>query len=400
MSKVMPITGALTAVILAVAPGVHAQVTSSQDSARSPWPTATRDPGFGSGAEADSTYIRQALRGNFTEVGLGRMAESRAEDDDVEEFAERMISEHGDMYEDWEALAQKIDLETEVELEQAQQPSVVRLRNLSGPQFDQAYMAEMIRLHEQDLVAFQRMGTSARSPEVRQLATSGASTVQEHLALARQVGSRVGVATTAGRAGGVTSPTPTRSDSARSDSARRRTTADRTTRTGSDDRDVRDDGRDRPPLPARDRPFVQEALGDHLMHIRLAKRAQREGKMEDTRELGEQIEKTLTRWRERWENVADRRDVEVPSNLERADRQRIERLDGASERGFDRTYATVVANHLERVVQNFRKKGPTAESAAVRGLVESELPVMRELLTDARQLEKRVSERREDSNRQ
>jgi predicted outer membrane protein len=136
------------------------------------------------------------------------------------------------------------------------------------------------------------------------------------------------------------------------------------------------------------------------MHIRLAKRAQREGKMEETRELGEQIEKTLTRWRERWENVADRRDVEVPSNLERADRQRIERLDGASERGFDRTYATVVANHLERVVQNFRKKGPTAASAAVRGLVESELPVMRELLTDARQLEKRVSERREDSNRQ
>ena len=399
MSKVMPITGALTAVILAVAPGVHAQVTSNQDSARSPWPTATRDHGFWTAAKADSTYIRQALRGNFTEVGLGRVAESRAEHDDVEEFAERMISEHGDMYEDWEGLAQKIDLETEVELEQARQPSVERLRNLSGTQFDQAYMAEMIRLHEQDLIAFQRMGTSARSPEVRQLATSGASTVQEHLALARQVGSRVGVATTAGRAGGVIYPTPTTSDSARSDSARRRTTADRTTRTESDDRDVRDDPRDRPPLPARDRPFVQEALGDHLMHIRLARRAQREGKMEETRELGEQIEKTLTRWRERWENVADRRDVEVPSNLERADRQRIERLDGASERGFDRTYATVVANHLERVVQNFRKKGPTAESAAVRGLVESELPVMRELLTDARQLERQVSQRREDSNR-
>ena len=391
MLKVMPVTGALTAVILAVAPGVHAQVTSSQDSAKSPWPTATRDPGFGNTAEADSTFIRQALRGTFTEVGLGRLAESRAEDDDVEDFAERMVSEHGSMYEDWEAVAKKIDMKTDVDLAQAREPAVERLRNLSGREFDQAYIAEMIRLHEQDLAAFQRLGTSARSSEVRQLATSGASTIQEHLTLARQLGSRVGVATTAGRAGGVTSPTPTPSDS-----ARRRTTADRITRTESDDRD---DRKDRPPLPAEDRPFVQEALGDHLMHIRLAKRAQREGKMEETRELGERIEKTFTQWRGRWENVADRRDVEVPSNLERPDRRRIERLDGASERGFDRTYATVVANHLERVVQNFRKKGPTAESAAVRGLTESELPVLRELLSQARQLEKRASERGEGSER-
>jgi putative membrane protein len=192
----------------------------------------------------------------------------------------------------------------------------------------------------------------------------------------------------------VTSPTPVPSDT-----ARRRTTADRTTRTEADDRDDRDDRKDRPPLPAEDRPFVREALGDHLMHIRLAKRAQREGKMEETRELGERIEKELTQWRERWENVADRRDVEVPSNLERADRQRIERLDGVSERGFDRTYATVLANHLEHVVQNFRKKGQTAQSAAVRGLVESELPVMRELLAQARQLEGQVSRRENDSDR-
>jgi predicted outer membrane protein len=319
------------------------------------------------------------------------VAESRAENDAVEDFAERMISEHGSMYEEWEELAQKIDMETDIDLEQAQEPTVERLRNLSGTAFDQAYMAEMIRLHEQDLAAFQRMGTSARSPEVRQLATSGVSTIQEHLTLARQVGSRVGVSTTAGRAGGVTSPTPTPSDT-----AGRRTTPDRTTRTEPDDRD---DRKDRPPLPAEDRPFVQEALGDHLMHIRLARRAQREGKMEETRELGERIEKDLTQWRERWENVADRRDVEVPSNLERADRQRIERLDGASERGFDRTYATVLANHLEHVVQNFRKKGLTAESAAVRGLVESELPAMRELLAQARRLEGQVSERREDSDR-
>ena len=155
MRKVMPITSTLSLAILAVAPGVHAQVTSNQTS-----------------VVADSTSIRQALNSNFTEVGLGRVAESRAEDDAVEDFAERMISEHGSIYESWEALAEKINMETDIDLEQAQEPSVVRLRNLSGTEFDQAYMTEMIQLHEQDLAAFQRMGTLARSYEVRQLASS------------------------------------------------------------------------------------------------------------------------------------------------------------------------------------------------------------------------------------
>ena len=68
-------------------------------------------------------------------------------------------------------------------------------------------MIEMIRDHEQDLSDFQRLRYSARDPEIRDLAASGVSTIQQHLTLARQVGSQVGVATTAGRVG-TTSPTP------------------------------------------------------------------------------------------------------------------------------------------------------------------------------------------------
>jgi putative membrane protein len=368
--------------MFAAAPGAFAQVTSSQDSADSPWPTAGRDAGFGDGS--DSTSIREALRGNFTEIRLGRMAEVRASESTVGDFARRMIAEHSSMYEQWGKLARKSRMSTDTELDPDSEQAAQRLGGLSGSAFDQAYMSEMIRLHERDLAALERMRSSARSPEVQQLADNYVPVVREHLAQARQVGSQVGVATTAGRAGGVTN---------------RDDRYDRTDRSERNERNERNDVKDRPPLPAEDRAFVREVVGDHLMHIRLAKRAQREGQREATRELAERIEKEFSDWEERWEKLADRRDLEVPSHLERADRRKLERLDDARKRGFDRTYATMVANHLESVVRNFREDGQKAKSLAVRGMVERELPVIRELLARARRLERQEDQRREDSDR-
>ena len=271
MSRVMPITGALVAA-LAAAPGAQAQVTSNQDSAVSPWPTVRTNPW--PGATADTAFIRQAIRGNYTEVALGRLADSRAENDDVEDFAERMVSDHNSMNQKWSDLARKNNMKVGIEFGPNGQETIERLEDLSGTEFDRAYMTEMIRHHEQDLAAFQRMSTSATSAEVRQLSSSGASTIRQHLDLARQVGSRIGIASTAGRVGGVSTPTPTTTPAPvpsddTTDARRRRTTVGRTTAAAdADHRDDRDD-RDGPrALRGEDRAFVQNVLSDHLMHVR------------------------------------------------------------------------------------------------------------------------------------
>jgi putative membrane protein len=387
MSRVMPITGVLAAAMLAAAPSALAQVTPSREPDASPWPTVGRDTGTAA-ALADTAYIRQAIRGNFLEVALGRLAESRAADSAVKGFAERMISEHNSMNEQWAALARNNDMRIDLVVGPAGEQSIERLEDLSGAAFDQAYMAEMIRHHEQDLAAFQRMGASARSPEVRQLANSGVSSTREHLALAQQVGSRVGVSTTAGRTGDGTVPAP-----APSDDDRRRTAADRATR------DERDDRNDRGTLRAEDRAFVQEVLQDHLMHLRLAERAQREARSDETRRLAERIEEDFKEWQERWEDVADRYDVQAPSNLGRLHGQKVERLERASKGNVDRTYAAIVAEHLASVVPYFQKEGQAVRSAAVRRLVDDELPVIREHLARARRLQGQASVRAEGSDR-
>ncbi|MBA3555345.1 MAG: DUF4142 domain-containing protein [Gemmatimonadales bacterium] len=395
MLKVMPITGAFAAAMLAAAPGALAQVTSRQDSAASPWPNVrypSSDTGT-SAALADTAYIRQAIRGNLLEVGVGRLAESRAADSAVKEFAQRMISEHNSMNGQWATLARTKGMSVGLtDFRAAGDPSIERLEDLSGAEFDQAYMAEMIRRHEQDLAGFQRMGTSARLPEVRQLANTGVSSIREHLALARQVGSRVGISTTAANTGGVTVPAP-----APSGDDRRRTAAEPATR---DDRDDRDDRNDRGALRAEDRAFVQNVLANHLMHIRLAERAKREAGSEETRRLAQRIEKDFKEWQERWQDLAERYDLKAPSHLGTLHGQKVERLERASKRNFDRTYAAIVAENLESVVPYFRKEGQAVRPAAVRRMVDEQLPVIQEYLARARRLQEQANARAEAPDRE
>ena len=377
MLKVMPITGALAA-LLAAAPGVSAQVTSSQDTARTPWTTVTRLPTFGDSVSADSTFIRQTIRGNYTEVALGRLAGSRATNSQVKDFAERMVSDHNDMNKEWVDLAQDNDMKVTVEFGPAGQQSIDRLEGLSGSAFDQAYMSENIREHEQDLAALERMATSARSAEVRKLSSTGASTVREHLTLAQQVGSQVGVSSTAGRVGGVPTPAPTT------------TTDDRTNAKNGEDHNNANNN-EHASLGAADRAFVDNVLRDHLMHIRLAKQAQHQGS-DEVKDLAERVEKDFTKWSERWENFADKRDAEVSSKLQPHNKEKLDRLNKAKDREeFDRAYADLVADHLELMVQDFQAAGERTQTPAVQRLAKDELPVIRDLHSRAQRLDREES---------
>ena len=168
MPRVTPITCALVTALVA-APGA---AVAQQDS--SWWlPPAVRNLPNGqnqSGAAVDDTTgIRMAVQGNFTEVALGRLADDKASDSEVKDFGKRMVSDHDDMNDQWGKLASKYHMRIMnpgPDYGTNGKDAIDRLQKLDGREFDQAYMIEMIRDHEQDLSEFQRLRSSARDPEV------------------------------------------------------------------------------------------------------------------------------------------------------------------------------------------------------------------------------------------
>jgi putative membrane protein len=391
MSSVIPITGAVAvAMMLAASPSaLSAQVTSNQDTTRAPWPVNRGPTVFGGRGQADtatssnttvalaadSAIIRQAINGNALEVQLGRVADDRADDSAVEDFGKRMVSDHGALGQDWSALARTQRTTVNTDLTAGQKIIVERLKGLSGRTFDSTYMADMIRLHERDLAAFDRAATGARSTEVRQLAATSVTTIREHLALARQVGSRFGAGTIAALPADTSRgriPVPVRRD--------------------RDERNARNDERDnRAELRGEDRAFVMEVMSDHLMEIRLAERAKREAKDDDTRRFASQLLDDFTKWQDKWEDLAKRRGLEPPKGLGKMHDQKVKQLEKASKREFDRVYLSLVGENLSSIVPYFEKEGRAVRVAAVRRLADDELPVIRQYMNRAKRLQGQAS---------
>ena len=381
MPRVTPITCALVTALVA-APGA---AVAQQDSSWWLPPEARNLPNGQnqSGATVDDTTgIRMAVQGNFTEVALGRLADDKASDPEVKDFGKRMVSDHDDMNDQWAKLASKYHMRIMnpgPDFGTNGKDAIDRLQKLDGREFDQAYMIEMIRDHEQDLSEFQRLRSSARDPEIRDLAASGASTIEQHLTLARQVGSRVGVATTAGRVG-TTNPYPAPNST---DNARRTTTTGAVANEANGHND-----HNAPPLSKEDRAFVDNVLDDHLLHIRLARVVQRDARQDETKELAKRVENEMTQWAKRWNQFADRHDANVSEHLTEQDRNKIERIQDAKEKNVDRAYAQILSNHLKQMVDRFRHERWDERRDAAGLAAQKEIPVLEDLLQRARTLER------------
>ena len=141
--------------------------------------------------EADREFVSKAATGGTAEVELGRVATQRAVRPSVRSFAERMVADHGRANAELAALARRKGLDVPTALEPSQQAMRDRLSGLSGPDFDRAYMSEIVPDHMEDLALFERAAEISSDPDLKAWATRSLPMLRDHLALARQVNSEV-----------------------------------------------------------------------------------------------------------------------------------------------------------------------------------------------------------------
>jgi putative membrane protein len=140
---------------------------------------------------ADRDFVNKAATGGVTEVELGRIATVRAARPSVRSFGERMVTDHSRGNAELAALAQSKGLPLPTALDPSQQAMRDRLSVLNGPDFDRAYMSEMVRDHTEDIALFERAAEISADPDIKAWAARSLPMLRDHLALARQVNSEV-----------------------------------------------------------------------------------------------------------------------------------------------------------------------------------------------------------------
>lgn len=126
---------------------------------------------------ADREFMRKAAEGGMKEVEMGRMGEQQAQNADVKSFAKRIVTDHSKANNELMALAQKKGVKLS--------NKAPKMPKMSGGNFDKAYMADMVKDHQQDLAEFQREASGGSDPDVKAFAAKTSKVIQKHLDLAK-----------------------------------------------------------------------------------------------------------------------------------------------------------------------------------------------------------------------
>ncbi|MCL5744975.1 MAG: DUF4142 domain-containing protein [Acidobacteria bacterium] len=141
---------------------------------------------------ASVNWLDNAVRGNLAEVQMAQLAESKAENPAVKQYAQRIVQDHDQLQSQLQNVARQFNVNLPDTPDRKQQQEMNRLKALSGAQFDKVYMQHMIRDHRKDVNDFQREANRGATPEIKNLASQSLPTLQEHLRLAQQTYSQIG----------------------------------------------------------------------------------------------------------------------------------------------------------------------------------------------------------------
>lgn len=200
----------LTAVAVAAmfVVGAHAQTPAP----------APATMGSSSLAKSDQRIVIDMAQANMAEIALAKVAQSKSQNDQVKQFAQQMIDDHGKALADVQQLAQSKGVTLPAEPTRAQQAEAAKMSKMSGAAFDTAYLKQAgVSDHQKVHNMLQKDAGKAKDADVKALGAKMLPTVDQHLTMAQQMAgahksSSTGTSGTAGMSG--TSATPATNDMA------------------------------------------------------------------------------------------------------------------------------------------------------------------------------------------
>jgi putative membrane protein len=130
---------------------------------------------------ADQDFMLAAAQGGMTEVKLGELAAQNGKRDDVKAFGQRMVKDHTAINDDLKVLAAQKGVTLPDSLDAKHQRMVDKMAALTGSEFDDAYIAGMIKDHKKDARAFKAESSRTQDVDIKGFLDKSIPIVVEHL---------------------------------------------------------------------------------------------------------------------------------------------------------------------------------------------------------------------------
>ncbi|MDQ1452368.1 MAG: putative rane protein [Acidobacteriaceae bacterium] len=158
---------------------------SSMDQQQQQQQTGTS--GMNTGPAVDKAFVKKALEGNIAEIEMGKLALQKSNDDQVKQFAQRMVDDHGKMLDELKPVAEQMGVKVPEGPSKGQMKSMDKMKALSGDAFDQAYIKDMVKDHKGDDNDFKMEAQSTQNPQLKQMVMQSDQTIESHLQQIQQL---------------------------------------------------------------------------------------------------------------------------------------------------------------------------------------------------------------------
>jgi putative membrane protein len=140
----------------------------------------------------EKMFIKNAAEGGLAEVEMGQLAKDNSTTQDVKDFGNRMIEDHGKANDELKALATQKNVDLPEKPGILQRASIKLLSGKKGDDFDKAYMKDLVKDHNKDVSDFKKESTAAKDPDLKAWVDQTLPTLEEHLKQAKDVAAKVG----------------------------------------------------------------------------------------------------------------------------------------------------------------------------------------------------------------
>lgn len=142
-------------------------------------------------SDQDRHFVFDAHSAGMLEVRLGQFAVQNSPNDAVRHFAQHMIDDHTAADDHLKSIASDHGVFVPHDLKDEDRHVLDRLERLSGPDFDRAYAAQMVRDHEKAIELFEQERDSGSIPALRHFAEETLPTLHHHLDMAKELDHRL-----------------------------------------------------------------------------------------------------------------------------------------------------------------------------------------------------------------
>ena len=135
----------------------------------------------------DREFITMAAQGNNAEIQMSQLALQRATDEDVREYAQRMIDEHTAANQQLEPIAAERGITLPTTPSSFDTAVFERLSQIPEASFDQAYMDTQVNAHLKSAAVFRTGAQQSEDAALQNYAITLLPSIQDHLEMASQM---------------------------------------------------------------------------------------------------------------------------------------------------------------------------------------------------------------------